>query len=156
MSTPRFCKFDCSIDVAFIATHCLPHAHRPAGREPHEHTFKVKVGWSHECSFGSGGFTWDADEVRAKVADATLIYHGADLNKLFTHPTIEVLAADLLDRLPSYFDWVEVSHRDDYRARITRRHLSQEWLENYRVKRSSESCTPKQYAQLLKCGQCDP
>lgn len=129
----RFSRFECEFRTAFVASHHLPDASDRSGRVPHHHEFAVVVGWSHEVSFAYG-WTWDVDDVRAKVMDAVAPFRAVDLNTLFTVPTVEVVAAAILARLPAYFDSVSVSHRPDYVARITRRHLSAEWLDAYRVK----------------------
>ena len=90
---------------------------------PHVHQWNVTVGWAHEVSF-SDGFTFDVDRVKGQLWEHIKPLENIDLNTLFTHPTAEVIAADILDRLPSYFEWVEVGHRLDYRAKISRRNLS--------------------------------
>jgi 6-pyruvoyl-tetrahydropterin synthase len=127
-----FSKFECSMDFTFTATHHLLHAVDKNGRVPHVHFWRVTVGWNHEANYEKG-FTWDADKIEDEIRSFLKTYQSQDLNLMFTQPTAEVLAADILDKIPSYFDWVEVSHRPDWRARLSRRHLSKDWLENYRI-----------------------
>lgn len=129
----RFCSFEARLSTSFEASHYLEFADDPAGRVPHRHVFRVTVGWKREASCSGSGVTLDADAALIRIRKVIDPLEGADLNELVTQPSAEVIAAYLLDLLSAgYFDWVEVSHRPDYAARIDRKGFSKEWLAMFR------------------------
>lgn len=102
------------VDVSFSAAHFLPCV--PVGhpcRRVHGHNYRLRAWVSDSVSLGTAGdapegMVVDFDWVRAAVAEVVRQLDHHDLNTVIPNPTAELLAAWILERLPSLIDKIEL------------------------------------------------
>lgn len=103
-----------------VIRHSLPHLGNP---DPHDHTFHIRIGWTHEINkrFGHSGFP--LAKIVAMWRKLVDLIDGQDLDYVMQPgivPTAECLACWLLARCPGFIAWVEIKAYDQFLVHVDR------------------------------------
>lgn len=111
----RWPRATVSVDRVFAAMHSLPDL---GVEEPHAHEYRVRAGFTHEinpsagCTMPMQTMVASLDIVLAPLRTCKL------LNEVLQPPTAEVMAQWILQRLPPYWQFVEIECYEGFRVRV--------------------------------------